>query len=347
MPQRERAGWYSFAAVPKLTLKTDTGTATYEQDGETAVVTVDPGPSKWIAHSTCRTSYPPELVQRVLDVKGVQDLCDELLREEDPLYVRNELTHGILGFVPADWFRGRRILDFGSGSGSSTIVLQSLLPGAHVVGVELRQDFVDLAKERLACRGLHDVEFHLSPTPEELPSGLGLFDAVALSAVYEHLLPNERAPLLCLLWASIAPGGYLFVNQLPHRWFPYEQHTAMLWGINYLPRSIVGPATRRFSRRHLQDDDWPTLLRKGIRGGTQRDILRRLQALGDGRPEVVPPAPPARDHADLWLSYTMQRSPGWKKRAAHVAFKGAERILGQPVNQSVMAAFRKAPTTAA
>lgn len=326
-----------------VALEAARGEVTYrelpEGGGEVSVVT---GDGSSIARPSCRTTYPAEIVQRVLDIKGAEYLCDELDREEDPMYVRHELTYGLLGFAPVEWFAGKRVLDFGSGSGSSTIVLRDLLPGAHLVGIELERDYVDLARDRAAFRGIDDVEFHLSPSPDELPAGIGEFDAVILSAVYEHLLPGERTPLLRLLWGSLRPGGYLFVNQLPHRWFPYEHHTTSLWGVGYLPASLAGPVSRRFSRRGLEGCDWPTLLRMGIRGGTQRDIRRRLESLGAGAPTVVDPIwPGTRDHADLWLAYSTERAASWKKRLAHRAFKLAERVGRQPFNQSVMTAFRK------
>ncbi len=274
-------------------------------------------------------------------MKGLVALCDELSREEDPLYVRLELKYGVLGFVPPEWFAGRRILDFGSGCGSSTIVLSELLPDSHIVGIEIEQEFVDLARERTAFRKL-DVQYFLSPSPQRVSAGLGPFDGIVFSAVYEHLLPAERAPLLQLLWANLRPGGYLFVNQLPHRWFPYEHHTSHLWAVNYLPRPLAGPIVRRFWRAQLQSCDWDALLRLGLRGGTPGEILRRLRSFDDGKPSMVMPAMPGmKDHSDLWLAYTSEKASNAKKRVARWGFKAIERLSGQPFNQSVMVAYRK------
>ena len=56
-----------------------------------------------------------------------------------------------------------------------------------------------------------------------------------LSAVFEHVLPEERDPVLDMLWSVLRPGGVMVVDQTPHRWFPQESHTTALPFLNYLP----------------------------------------------------------------------------------------------------------------
>src|SRR5258708_15885337 len=73
-----------------------------------------PGPS----HSWT-TSYPPELILEIHAAKRGY-VCDEIMREEDPRYVERAIRHEVLGYVDAEDFRGKRILDFGCGSGAST-----------------------------------------------------------------------------------------------------------------------------------------------------------------------------------------------------------------------------------
>jgi hypothetical protein len=46
-------------------------------------------------------------------------------------------------------------------------------------------------------------------------------------------------------------------------------------------------------------------------------------------------------HADLWLAYTRQRAPGFKKRSAYHPFKAIERLAGQQLNQQVVLAIQK------
>jgi SAM-dependent methyltransferase len=209
------------------------------------------------------------------------------------------------------------------------------------VGVELEPAYVELARERAAHRGL-PIEFHLSPDALRLPEDIGRFDAISFSAVYEHLLPAERPRLLELLWSALEPGGTLFINQLPHRYFPFEHHTTGLLGINYLPKALALIAARRFSARVSTDEPWGSLLRRGIRGGTQGEILGCLNAFTPGQVEVLKPRLPAvSDHADLWWRMTSEKGRRPAKRVAWLAYKIGERVTGQPVVQSLMLAFRK------
>ena len=83
---------------------------------------------------------------------------------------------------------GKLILDAGCGSGFKALVLAEANPGAKVVGVDLSQASVNLARERLKHHGFENVEFHCL-TIEELPS-LGLeFDYINCDEVL-YLLPD-------------------------------------------------------------------------------------------------------------------------------------------------------------
>jgi SAM-dependent methyltransferase len=307
-------------------------------------VAVEPrNTSTFIAVRSCETSYSPELIERILAAKGLAYVCDELTREEYPLYVELNLRYGILGFVPRQDLDGKRLLDFGSGAGSSSIVLARVLPHTQIVGVELEPAYVELARERAAHRRLA-IDFHVSPDPLRLPEGIGRCDAISFSAVYEHLLPAERPRLLGLLWSVLEPHGTLFINQLPHRYFPLEHHTTGLLGINYLPNRLALAAARRWSARVSADESWTSLLRRGIRGGTQRGILAYLNTIAPGEVEILNPRlPNVSDHADLWWRMTSEKSCRPAKRVAWLAYKLGERITGQPVVQSLMLAFRKRP----
>jgi hypothetical protein len=81
-------------------------------------VKVEPEDSSlFIPRRSCETSYPDELIEALLELKGISHLCDEIARDEDPVYVSNFLRHAILGYVAESEFAGKRVLDFGSASG--------------------------------------------------------------------------------------------------------------------------------------------------------------------------------------------------------------------------------------
>lgn len=320
-------------------------------------------PSAFCSEHECVTSYPAELIEAILQVKGPAYLCDEIKRDEDPAYVQDRLENEIGYFIDLRELNGKRILDFGCGGGASTFCLARLVKNAEIVGVELDRELLSIAEARKkfygCCGGCdtpvvtgvlagRDAEkmppwtaatttraflstntrFLLSPSGTSLPEGLGTFDFIVLSAVYEHLLPEERKPVLAMLWAALRPGGILFINQTPNRWFPVEQHTTGLPLLNYLSDRLASSAARKWSKRGLATDDWPTLLRKGIRGGSERGIAHALTMGGAHDAEVMRPVRVgARDGIDLWFRMS---SPRFRmaKRMLRGLFRCFARITG-------------------
>lgn len=288
------------------------------------------------------TAYPVELIDHVLRVKGPGRLCDEIMRDEDPRYVEHSFRWGILGYVGSDAFDGRRVLDFGSGSGASSMVLSRLFPKARIVGIELVADFVGLARHRARFYGVEDrVEFQLSPTSDALPEQLGQFDYVVFSAVYEHLLPHERRSMLPKLWQHLKPGGVLFLDQTPYRWSPVETHTTGLPLINYLPDRLALRCARRFSKKVGPDATWPELLRRGIRGATTREILADITR-GGGRAELLEPSMLGlRDRIDLWYRLSSANRKPRIKRVMKHGFRAIKAITGVTAVPQLSLAIRK------
>jgi SAM-dependent methyltransferase len=225
---------------------------------------------------SCVTAYPEEMIQRILELKDPTYLCDEILREESPDYVQRALYFDLLSYCDPQDFAGRRLLDFGCGAGASTMILARMFPQSCIVGIELEERLLSIAKLRARHYGYDNVELLLSPSPQSLPDDLGTFDFVVLSAVYEHLLPAERCAVLRQIWDSLRVGGTLFLNQTPSRYFPVETHTTGLPLINYLPDRLALLYARSASKAKLGSSDWDELLRRGIRGGSVREIMGLL-----------------------------------------------------------------------
>ena len=107
--------------------------------------------------------------------------------------------------------------------------------------------------------------------------------------------------MLPLIWSVIRPGGFLFLNQTPHRYFPYESHTTSLPFINYLPDSLALAYARVCSRRVRRHESWESLLQDGVRGATEREILQILSGAGAEKPMLLEPSREGlRDRIDLW-----------------------------------------------
>jgi SAM-dependent methyltransferase len=218
------------------------------------------------------------------------------------------------------------------------MVLARLLPPCEIVGIELEEKELRLARLRAEYLGRSGVQFLRSPSGDSLPDGMGLFDYVIFSAVFEHLLPDERPMLLQKVWQTVKPGGILFLNQTPYRYSPVDTHTTGLPLINYLPDSLALWAARRFSKQVRPHEDWKTLLRRGIRGGTVPEVLGILSK--SGKPVLLRPAKRVGDRIDLWYG-TLSPRYGWIKKSAWAALKTVKAISGVEVPPTLMLAISK------
>ena len=296
-----------------------------------------------IPRASCETSLPVDVISAFLDVSFTR-LCDSLARHDDPEYVKKVLGKQLLGYFDASDFRGKRLLDFGCGSGASTLFIGALLPETEVVGVELNPASVELARRVLATRQLPNVRFLISPDPNSLPPGIGPFDFVMLSAVYEHLLPDERRRVMPLIWSSMNYGGVLFINQTPYRYFPYEHHSTRLWFINYFPDRFSHFLARNLSKANPEVNksrDWVVHLRAGVRGATEAEILRNLRLARAGRPTIVQPK--GQDRAAYWLSGTNPDRHRLLKRSAAALFRITDKLWGTVPSMNVDVVIRKDP----
>jgi SAM-dependent methyltransferase len=312
-----------------------------ESNGKRAI-SVEPREGLFTPIKQWATDYPLELIEHVLRVKGPAYLCDEIMRDEDPLYTQNDFHWDILGYAEKENFAGRRVLDFGSGSGASSMVLARMFPEAKIVGVELVPEFVELARHRAAFYGVEGrVSFQRSPDSNSLPPQIGDFDYIILSAVYEHLLPSERQAILALLWSHLKRGGVIFLDQTPYRWFPIEKHTTGLPLINYLPDRLTLYCSRRFSRRVSPDASWPELLRKGIRGGTTREIMTILNREGRKAELLNPLRLGVRHHIDLWYHLSSSIRKPLVKKLMRWGFKIVKTVTGVTMIPTLSLAIKK------
>jgi SAM-dependent methyltransferase len=318
------------------------GTVRVEETGSKRAISVEPRASVFTPIREWTTAYPLDLIEHVLRVKGPAYLCDEIMRDEYPLYVQHSFRWDILSYAGEEEFSGRRVLDFGSGSGASSMVLARMFPDAKIVGVELVPAHVELARHRAAFYGLDGrVSFQVSPDANNLPPDIGDFDFIVFSGVFEHLLPDERPRVLPLLWAHLNKRGLVFIDQLPYRWFPIELHTTGLPLINYLPEGLALACTRRFSERMSRDVTWPELLRKGVRGGTAGELLTILNKDGREAELVQPSRLGVHDHIGLWHQLSSNiRKPATKKLMMW-GFRAVRAVTGVTMIPTLSLAIRK------
>jgi len=246
------------------------------------------------------TAYPVDLIEQILSVKGPAWLCDEIMRDESVDYVQENLRYDLLSYISEEEFKNKRILDFGCGSGASTMALCRMLPLTEIMGIELNDKLLSIAKLRAEHYGFDKVTLLLSQNADVLPRSIGEFDYVMLNAVFEHLLPLERKALLPELWNLLKPNGILFIMETPYKYFPVEFHTTGLPLINYFPDKIALFYARNFSKRNLKKYTWENLLRMGIRGGSVGEILKLMNDCRRKPTLLEPSGLVVKDRLDLW-----------------------------------------------
>ena len=310
-------------------------------DGKRRIHVRSLSPALFIPLDTCETSYPVDLIKEILQIRGPGYLCDEICRDENPGSIQLELKYDLLSYLDAAEFRGKRLLDFGCGAGASTMVLARMFPDCEIVGIDLEPSFIGVAKSRANYYGYPNVILMASPSSDHLPADLGTFDFIVLSAVYEHLLPEERVSLMPRLWSLLNPGGTLFLDQTPYRYFPIETHTTGLPLLNYLPDRLAEVYAKRVSRRNLKGRSWKELLRAGIRGGSVRGILENLNCRSSETRLLEPCKMGVRDRIDLWLIPSAAARLRTVKRVIAFACRCCQRLTGLVLVPHLSLAIRK------
>jgi hypothetical protein len=144
------------------------------------------------------------------------------------------------------------------------------------------------------------------------------------------------------LWHVLRPGGVLFVSETPHRYYPVEYHTTGLPLLNYVPSELAYALARRFSRRIPAGVTWEQLLRDGVRGCTEGELLRILRTAGGGEPVLLAPRHLGHhDQVDIWYSESMARQPHRVKPAMRFGFKLVGRVTGADFVPTLYLAIEK------
>ena len=126
---------------------------------------------------------------------------------------------------------GKLILDAGCGTGYKSLVLAEANPGAKIVGVDISEKSVELARQRLHYHGFDNTVFHVSSI-EKLPH-LGLsFDYINCDEVL-YLLPEASVGLQAMK-SVLNPDGLIRANlhsSLQRTYFYRAQEIFKLMGL--------------------------------------------------------------------------------------------------------------------
>lgn len=162
---------------------------------------------------------------------------------------RHDLTQHLIGRLESDrrmvvpWLDQARplsdshILEIGCGTGSSTVALAE--QGAKVVGIDIDQDALAVAKARCTVYGM-PAEFRaMNATGMAEAFRAKIFDFIIFFASLEHMIIAERLAALRDAWQMLPSGGMLAIVETPNRLWYYDGHTSMLPFFHWLPNELA------------------------------------------------------------------------------------------------------------
>jgi len=120
---------------------------------------------------------------------------------------------------------GQRVLDVCCGSGASALAAAEIVgPQGFVLGVDLAQHMLELARRKAGERGLRNTEFRQGDMLD-LRLGGEPFDAVV--CVFGIFFVPDMVAGVRALWSAVRPGGKLAVTSWGPRFF--EPATTAFW----------------------------------------------------------------------------------------------------------------------
>ncbi len=125
------------------------------------------------------------------------------------LYIHNLVTPYYLRDQQVIETKGKVILDAGCGTGWKSLVLAEANPGAKVVGVDISEESVKLARHRLEHHGFDNVEFY-AMSIENLPQLNYEFDYINCDELL-YLFPDPAIALQAMK-AVLKPDGIIRSN---------------------------------------------------------------------------------------------------------------------------------------
>ena len=128
----------------------------------------------------------------------------------------------MVDLIPAN---STRVLDLACGTGISTLAIAARLPNCHVIGVELRDEYLSLAREKIRRLSRRNVELLLSRA-EDYRSDEP-FDCVASSYLAKYA---DLKRLTANTHTMLKPGGLLLMHDFT---FPPRAYLVAMWRIYF------------------------------------------------------------------------------------------------------------------
>ena len=250
-------------------------------------------PSMHVLHEPYRSQFAtmlrcPEASRDIHD--GPQSALDagprhvtDATRSVSDSFIRRELERADMHrrrLIPllAKVGRAERILDFGCGSGGTTIALalSESLSASEVIGTDVNAHAVAAARVRAEGCGVASIAQFRAIEPGPLPFADGRFDLVVAVSVLEFITNvAERQAAVEELARVVRPGGFVFIAS--PRPSLREYHTGRWLGDLRRPASSPWSSSARTIRRWLAG--WQLLpLSRELASLQQDTALARLLA---------------------------------------------------------------------
>lgn len=125
-----------------------------------------------------------------------------------------------------------RILDLACGTGISTLAIAKRYPQAKVVGVDLRDEYLDIARKKVQEMGLPRIEFVLSRAEDYRTTEP--FDCISASYLPKYA---DLKILIPSLHRMLKPDGILIMHDFT---FPPKPYLVWIWRVYFKMLQWVG-----------------------------------------------------------------------------------------------------------
>jgi 2-polyprenyl-3-methyl-5-hydroxy-6-metoxy-1,4-benzoquinol methylase len=191
---------------------------------------------------------------------------------------RRRLLPQILAFTD---LRDLEILDFGCGTGSTTVVLAERAEGGRITAIDIDSESLQIAALRFQHHAVAD-RIHMQHIPPvaavgDLPFRDEAFGFILANGVLEHVVPFSVRPQVILeMWRMLKTQGLLFISETPNPLWPVDRHTTGLPFLPWLPSRLASRLAVACGR-HRAGTNFDV---RGWRGMSYWGITRPLRRAG-------------------------------------------------------------------
>jgi demethylmenaquinone methyltransferase/2-methoxy-6-polyprenyl-1,4-benzoquinol methylase len=126
------------------------------------------------------------------------------------------------------------ILDLACGTGISTLAIANRYPNCHIIGVELRQEYLDIARQKVQKLGLKNIELMLGRAEDYYSEKS--FDCISSSYLAKYA---DLKKLIHSSKAMLKDGGLLLIHDFI---FPPKPALVRIWRFYFKVLQTIGAA---------------------------------------------------------------------------------------------------------